>query len=311
METWMVETQDLSKWYNKVIALNKITIKLKKGIIGLLGPNGAGKSTLLKLMVGLLKPSKGLIRVMGEQPWRNLKLFTRMGYCPEYDAYYSWQTGRQFINSLLKLYGYSHKEALLRTKEVVKTVGMEEFADRIIAGYSKGMKQRIKFAQAIAHDPELLVLDEPLTGADPLTRVQLIDLIRDFGKEGRAILVSSHVLHEIEKLSSRIWLLYQGKTLALGKINEIRNMIYQHPHEVKIIADNPRKLAENILSLSHITAIRFKSEQQSETLYVQTTKPAEFYRQLPKIIVETNLKVKHISSTDDTLEAVFKYLVVR
>jgi len=305
----LIRAFNLTKWYGRVIALNKVTLDVPSGITGLLGPNGAGKSTFMKLMIGNLRPSSGRIEVLGENPWRNKKLYRKIGYCPEYDAFYYWQTGREFVRSLTRLYGYSYEEAAKLADNAIKTVEMQEFAERAIGSYSKGMKQRIKLAQAIAHEPELIILDEPLSGADPITRANLINIIRNFGKSGKSIIVSSHILHEIERMSSRIILIYEGKLLAFGRIHEIRNLIDKYPHEVKIITQDGRMLAKALIEHPTVINIRFEDKNNTNTLYIKTVNPAEFYKVLPKIIDTLGLKTWHISSTDDNLEAVFKYLV--
>ncbi len=306
----IIEAVDLSRFYGKVVGLNQVNTTIQSGITGLLGPNGAGKTTFQKLMIGQIKPSKGQISTLGQNPWKNLLLYKRIGYCPEYDAFYYGQTGRHFVTSLVRLYGFSSSESVKLANEAIKIVEMEGAADRAIGGYSKGMKQRMKFAQAIAHDPELLIMDEPLAGADPVTRIKLMFLIKDMSKAGKSVIVSSHVLHEIEKISPKILLVYQGKVLASGKIHEIRELIYQYPHEVKIKGVKVRKLAEHMLSLSHIQNISFiKDENGEEVLYVKTSNPSKFYGQLPKIIESNKLNVFHISSTDDNLDSVFRYLI--
>jgi len=306
----IIKAIKLTKWYGRVIALNKITVNIPAGITGLLGPNGAGKTTFIKLMIGNLRPSSGIIEVFNENPWQNKKLYKKIGYCPEYDAFYNWQTGREFVRTLTRLYGYTYQESVQLANEAIKTVKMEKHADRVIGGYSKGMKQRIKLAQAIAHDPELIILDEPLAGADPKTRAHLINIIRDYVKRGKSVIVSSHILHEIEKMSSRILLVYEGKLLAFGKIHEIRDLIDKHPHEIKIITENSRKLSKALVEHPTIISINFNKEDNN-VLFVKTLDPATFYRDLPKIIDSLGLKTWHISSTDDNLEAVFKYLVKR
>lgn len=303
----VVEMTELSKWYGQVIGVNDITLSISSGITGLLGPNGAGKSTLLKLMVGLLKPSRGSMRVLGEPVWNNPDLNKRIGYCPEQDAFYENMTGFEFVVNLARLNGYSREKAEDRALNAIETVDLMENKDKKIAAYSKGMRQRIKLAQSLIHDPELLFLDEPLGGMDPIGRRSTIRLVRDLGANGRSIIVSSHILYEIEAMTNDILLINNGRILAEGDVHEIRELIDEHPHNVYISCSKPRLLASILVKYEDVASIRLGAEDSA--LVIETVKPDDFYSRLPEIILENDIKVENLHSPDDNLQAVFKYLV--
>lgn len=303
----VVETTELSKWYGQVIGVNDITLNLDSGVTGLLGPNGAGKSTLLKLMVGLLKPSKGSITVLGEYVWNNSELKRRVGYCPEQDSFYETMTGFQFVVSLARLNGYSRQEAEERALKSIEAVNLMDNKDKKIGAYSKGMRQRIKLAQALLHDPELLFLDEPLSGMDPMGRRATIQLVRELGANGRSVIVSSHILHEVEAMTENILLINYGRILAEGKVREIRELIDEHPHNVYIDCSKPRLLASILVEYEDVASVKLGMEDGA--LIIETIKPDDFYSRLPKIILENDIKVQNLHSPDDNLQAVFRYLV--
>jgi ABC-2 type transport system ATP-binding protein len=301
-----IAADHLSKWYGQVIGLNDVTVSVPPGITGLLGPNGAGKSTFMKLVTGQLRPSKGSIRVLGEPIWRNPALYHRIGFCPEQDAFYERMTGRDWLAALLRLNGFSDTEALARAGRALEQVDLAEAAGRKIGAYSKGMRQRVKLAQALAHDPELLILDEPLSGMDPLVRRRTIKLIREWGRAGRSVLVSSHILHEIESMTSDILLINQGRILAEGNVHQIRDLIDEHPHTVYIRADQTRALARAFLDESDVLSLRF----EDHAVVVQTARPDAFYARLTALAASGEYGAIHeVTSPDDNLQAVFQYLV--
>jgi ABC-2 type transport system ATP-binding protein len=298
----IVEADRLNKWYGRGIALNDVSLKIDSGITGLLGPNGAGKTSLMRIIVGLMRESAGTIRVLGENPWNNTRLAVRVGYCPEHDGFYEGMTGRQFVSTLARIRGV--KDCAAAATRAIDWVRMAEAADRKILTYSRGMRQRIKLAQAVVHKPSLLVLDEPLTGSDPLVRQELIGLIKTFAQEGGSVIVSSHVLHEIEQLTSRIVLIHRGRLVADGDIRQIRDLIDRHPHTVEVKAGRPRELAAALAREPEVVEIRF----DPGTVWVRTPQPDLFYAKLPKIALEAGAELREISSPDDNLEAVFRYL---
>jgi ABC-2 type transport system ATP-binding protein len=302
----LVEADHLSKWYGQVIGLNDVSVAVPRGITGLLGPNGAGKSTFMKLITGQLKPSKGTIRVLGEPIWGNPKQFFRIGFCPEQDAFYDRMTGLEWITALVRLNGYSESEADAAAQAALEKVDLLPAAGKKIGAYSKGMRQRVKLAQALVHDPELLILDEPLSGMDPIMRRRTIRLIKDWARAGKSILVSSHILHEIEAMTSNILLINNGRILAEGNVHQIRDLIDEHPHTVYIRAADPRALARRFLADDDVLSLKF----DEGAIIVQTGKPDVFYDRLTRLAASGEAgAVDEVASPDDNLAAVFQYLV--
>jgi ABC-2 type transport system ATP-binding protein len=302
----IVSASHLSKWYGQVIGLNDVTLSLPSGITGLLGPNGAGKSTFLKLITGQLKPSKGDVTVLGEPIWRNPGLYFRIGFCPEQDAFYDRMTGLEWVSALVRLNGVAERESLEIARRALEMVDLLDAAGKKIGAYSKGMRQRVKLAQALAHDPELLILDEPLSGMDPLARRKTIRLIKEWGRSGKSIIVSSHILHEIESMTANILLINQGRILAEGNVHQIRDLIDEHPHTVFIRADQPRALAREFLGAEDVLSLRF----EDDAVVVQTARPDRFYARLTALAASGELGTIHeVTSPDDNLQAVFQYLV--
>jgi ABC-2 type transport system ATP-binding protein len=296
-----------SRWYGQVIALNDVTTTVGPGVTGLLGPNGAGKSTFLKLAAGQLAPSQGEVRVLGKPAWGSPELFHRVGICPEPDAFWENLTGQQFLMALLRLTGFEEAECVRRAQAALEQVALTEARDRKIGGYSKGMRQRIKMAQALAHDPDVLLLDEPLSGMDPVNRRRTVDLVKRLGREGKTVLVSSHILHEVEAMTRRVLLIHNGRILAEGDVREIRDLMDEHPHTVALRARDPRRLAQAVVGAPHVISLSFGAE--GEWVTVQTARPDEFYAALPEAAVGSG--VTEMYSPDENLESVFRYLVAR
>ena len=302
----VIATEHLSKWYGQVSGLNDVTVTVPPGITGLLGPNGAGKSTFMKLVTGQLKPSKGAVRVLGEPIWANPGLYARIGFCPEQDAFYDRMTGLEWVTALLTLNGLDDERATAAARQGLEAVDLLEAANKKIGAYSKGMRQRVKLAQAIAHDPELLILDEPLTGMDPIMRRRTIRLIKDWAKKGKSVVVSSHILHEIESMTSNILLINNGRILAEGNVHQIRDLIDEHPHTVFIRAAEPRALARTLLADDGVISLRF----EQGAVVVQTERPDAFYARLTEMAASgEGGTIDEVTSPDDNLQAVFKYLV--
>jgi ABC-2 type transport system ATP-binding protein len=302
----IIAADHVSKWYGQVIGLNDVTLQVPSGITGLLGPNGAGKSTFMKLITGQLKPSKGTVHVLGEPIWRNPGLYFRIGFCPEQDAFYERMTGLEWVAALVRLNGSGEQASIASARKALDLVDLSAAADKKIGAYSKGMRQRVKMAQALAHDPELLILDEPLAGMDPIARRKTIRLIKDWGRSGRSVVVSSHILHEIESMTSNILLINQGRILAEGNVHQIRDLIDEHPHTVHVKAEQTRALARALLADDHVLSLRF----ENDALIVQTARPDAFYARLTSIAASSELGTIHeVTSPDDNLQAVFKYLV--
>ena len=306
MSAALLASEHLSKWYGQVIGLNDVTVSVPPGITGLLGPNGAGKSTFMKLITGQLKPSKGKVTVLGEPIWANPSLYFRIGFCPEQDSFYDRMTGLEWVTALVRLNGHTETEAKAAALRAIETVDLTEAMNKKIGAYSKGMRQRIKLAQALVHDPELLILDEPLSGMDPLGRRRTMRLIREWAKQGKSVLVSSHILHEIESMTSNILLINNGRILAEGNVHTIRELIDTHPHTVYIKASDPRGLAREFLKDADVISLRF----ESNAVVVETGKPDAFYHRLTDLVADGACgSVDEVTSPDDNLQAVFKYLV--
>jgi ABC-2 type transport system ATP-binding protein len=302
----IVVADHLSKWYGQVIGLNDVSVTVPTGITGLLGPNGAGKSTFMKLMTGQLKPSKGSISVLDEPIWQNPGIYRRLGFCPEQDAFYDRMTGLEWVTALVRLNGGTEAEAAAMARRGLEMVDLLDAADKKIGAYSKGMRQRVKMAQALAHDPELLILDEPLSGMDPIARRKTIRMIKDWGRAGKSVIVSSHILHEIESMTSNILLINQGRILAEGNVHQIRDLIDEHPHTVYIKAERTRELAREFLTQDDLLSLRF----EDEAVVVQTARPDVFYARLTELAASGELGTIHeVTSPDDNLQAVFQYLV--
>jgi ABC-2 type transport system ATP-binding protein len=302
----VVTADHVSKWYGQVSGLNDVTLSVPPGITGLLGPNGAGKSTFMKLITGQLKPSKGTIAVLGEPIWRNPPLYFRIGFCPEQDAFYDRMTGLDWVAALVGLNGVGEAKAIELANRALELVDLADAKNKKIGAYSKGMRQRVKLAQALAHDPDLLILDEPLAGMDPIARRRTIRIIKDWGRSGRSVLVSSHVLHEIESMTSNILLINRGRVLAEGNVHQIRALIDEHPHTVYIKADRTREIARAFLVEDNVSSLKF----EGDALVVQTPRPDAFYARLTALAASGELGPIHeVSSPDDNLQAVFEYLV--
>ena len=304
--TAIVQAREVARWYGEVVGLNDLSVDILPGITGLVGPNGAGKSTFMKLLVGELRPSRGQLSVLGLEPFANRELYGRLGFCPQQDALYDHLTGRQFVSLCMRMAGYDKAEAGRRAGQAMVRVGLAEAMDRRTAGYSKGMRQRTRLAQSIAHDPELLIVDEPLTGLDPVARHQTLDLFRELARGGTSVLLSSHVLHEVQSLTERIVLIHRGRLLAQGSVPEVRRLLSRHPRKLVVRAREPRRLAEAVLRFDHVDALTLGEDG---LLTVETRDLDDLCRSLPALAGEVRAGIKSLESSDASLEAVFDYLV--
>lgn len=298
---------EVTKWYGQVIGINNVSLTVGPGVTGLLGPNGAGKSTIMKLITGQILPSQGAVLLCGCPPFFNREVKSRVGYVPELEALHDHESGFSFLKKRAILRGFPASEAGRVARDVLKKSGLAKAADRSIGTYSRGMRQRVKLAQAIFHDPDVLILDEPLTALDPVGRREEIDLIRRMGDEGRCVLVSSHVLHEVEAMTDQVVLIAHGKILAEGTIDHIRGLIDKHPHTVEIGTDDPVRLSTSLLEKGIIVSASL--EKGPGQLLVKTREPDRFYDLLCDLVVEQGLKVESLHSPDNDLQAVFNYLV--
>ncbi|WP_165251925.1 ABC transporter ATP-binding protein [Paludisphaera soli] len=303
----VIEFRSVSKWYGQVIGVNNLSLRIGKGVTGLLGPNGAGKSTLLQLATGQLRPSQGEVRVLGARPWNNAGLNRHIGLCPEQDAMFEWMTGRSFLRACGSLAGLGRRAAREAADRVLEQVKMTAAADRPVRGYSKGMRQRTKLAQALIHDPEVLFLDEPLTGTDPVARHELMELVAGLARQGRTILVSSHVLYEVQSLTSQIVLVNHGRLVAFGDVRQIRDLIDAHPHRIVLKGPDRRALAAKLVRWDDVEGVELPRDERA--IVVETRAPDRFYQRLPRLAREADAPIEEIYSDDDSLEAVFKYLV--
>jgi ABC-2 type transport system ATP-binding protein len=297
---------NVSRFYGEVLGVNRVTLSIPPGITSLVGPNGSGKTTLMNLMTGLVRPTCGQIRVLGIAPTEPQKLFRLVGYSTQFDSFPKGLTGFQFIRSFLRFFGYSSSASLGLAEKAMAQVGLTEAADRKIAAYSKGMRQRIKLAQAIAHDPKVLVLDEPLNGLDPLVRAETIELFRKFAAEGRHVIVSSHVLHEVDLISDRVILLTGGYVMAEGQIHGVRIEIQEHPLQILIRCDHPGALASRVFEQEHVVAAQVLPDGSG--VLVQTLDADRFYRQLNHLALD-NIQIESVAPTDDNVNSVYQYLV--
>jgi ABC-2 type transport system ATP-binding protein len=261
----------------------------------------------MRLITGQIRPTTGEVRVYGEEPFANPQVYKHLGYCPEIDNFYEHNSGRAFVQYLARLSGLSAAEAKSRTEEVLELVGMQDRAHRKIAGYSKGMRQRIKLAQAMLHDPDIILLDEPLNGLDPVGRRELIDILGALAANGKCIVVSSHILFEVEQMTRSILLLHRGRLLATGDLRAIRALIDKHPHKVRLETDDPRRAAALLSPLPNIVSLRFA--RTGDALELEVEDPNGFYDALANVVLEHELPVRSFSSPDNNLESVFRYLV--
>lgn len=295
----------VSRWYGNVVAVNDVTMTVGPGITGLLGPNGAGKSTLISMMGGFLAPSAGTVRLDGGEVWRNPEIYRRVGLVPEAEAMYDMVTGWQFLLANARLHGLADPGAAAR--RALETVDMLEPADRPISTYSKGMKQQVKMATALVHDPAVLLLDEPFNGMDPRQRLHLMDLLRRLAAEGRTVLFSSHILEEVEQVADTIEVLVAGRHAASGDFRRIRRLMTERPHQYTIASSDDRRLAAALVAAGAADGVTL----QGGSLAVQTSDWGRFVHALPQVARQSGVRLLDVSPADESLESVFAYLVAR
>jgi ABC-2 type transport system ATP-binding protein len=300
----VVEAQEVSRWYGPVIGCSDVSWKMTGGVVGLLGPNGAGKSTLIKMICGLLKPSRGTLRVYGSDPFTDLEVRRRIGYAPEHEKTWDDLTGLELVTVMAKLAGVPGNQAESVAASSLAQMGMTDAMRRPVKGYSKGMRQRTKLATAIAHDPDFLLLDEPLTGVDPMARIDIIARIKDLGEKGKTIVISSHVLYEIEALTTEILVIYRGQVLAEGNVFDIRKLIDKRPHRIRVHCDKPRELAALFVKAEHVVQVSF----DKEAMLIETRDPDRCYDELTRSILDSKVAITNLTSPDNNLSAVFDYL---
>jgi ABC-2 type transport system ATP-binding protein len=298
---------NVSRFYGEVLGINKVSLNIPPGITSLVGPNGSGKTTLMNMLTGLIYPTQGEISVLGIPPNQPQELCRIVGYCAQFDAFPKGLTGYQFIYSFLRMFGMSHAECDQRTMAALETVGLTDARARPVAAYSKGMRQRVKLAQATAHDPTVVVLDEPLNGLDPLARAEAIALFEQWGKAGRHVIVSSHILHEVDRISDQVILLSQGYVVAEGKIHSVRSEVKEQPMQILVRCDHPGQLASRLFQQNHM--VEAKIHTDGKGLLLRTTDADNFYLLLNHIIMDTGLEVESVAPADDDVNSVYQYLI--
>jgi len=297
----------VSRFYGEVLGINRVSLTVPPGITSLVGPNGAGKTTLMNLMTGLIRPSQGEIRVLGVSPEHPEQLCRIVGYCAQFDAFPRGLTGFQFIYSYLLLHGYSDAECRRRTAAALEKVSMTAAANRAVGAYSKGMRQRIKLAQAIAHEPQVLILDEPLNGLDPMARAETIALFREWGANGRHVIVSSHILHEVDSISDQVILLSHGYVVAEGQIQGVRSEVKEQPMQILVRCDRPGELAARLFQENHV--VEAKIQGDGHNLLLRTADADSFYLLLNRVVLDSGLVVESVAPADDDVNSVYQYLI--
>ena len=299
---------NVSKFYGEILGVNRVSLEIRSGITSLVGPNGAGKTTLMNLMCGLLRPTRGQISVLGVPTDQPELLFRKLGYCSQFDSFPRGLTGREFIVSFLKISGFTQKQADQLAEKSLTRVDLLSAGDRKIGAYSKGMRQRVRLAQAIAHDPSVLILDEPLNGLDPMVRAETIALFKQLAADGLHLIISSHILHEVDMMSDRVVLLNNGYVVAEGGIQGVREeMDVEHPVQVLIRCDRPSVLASQIFQNSDVVEARVHDDRKG--LFVKLRNPDQFYLSLNKVVADGGIEVESIAPVDDDLSAVYEYLI--
>jgi len=298
---------DVSKFYGEILGVNRVNLNIAPGITSLVGPNGAGKSTLMNLMTGLLYPTKGKITLLGIPTDKPDTLFRKVGYCTQFDSFPRGVTGREFVTSFLLVHGYTRKEANQLTDLALERVNLVEAGNRKVAAYSKGMRQRIRLAQSIAHQPVVLILDEPLNGLDPMVRAETIALFRKLASEGLHLIISSHILHEVDMMSDRVVLINNGYIVAEGDIHGVRDEMQEHPMQILIRCDNPSKLAAQVFAQDHVVEARLHDDRGG--LFVKTRDADRFYLLLNKVVSSGEVNIESVAPVDDDMSAVYQYLI--
>jgi len=302
----LIQLDNVSRWYGEVIGVNRVTVTLRPGITGLVGPNGAGKTTLMNMITGMIRPSQGTVLVGGVPPWGSLTTMHRIGYCSQVDSFFERMSGREFIESLLMLRGWMRSHARSAATHALEQLRMTPNMNRRIQSYSKGMRQRTKVALAIAHNPEIVVLDEPLDGLDAVGRHEMVELIRLFGREGRNVIISSHVLHEIEAMTNNILLVSGGYLLAEGDVREVRTSLRKHPNRVYLRCADPRAAAVFFMNRPNILST--KVEELDHAVLIETRDLDLFYSDLNTLVLDRGADVSLVTVADENISSIFGYL---
>jgi ABC-2 type transport system ATP-binding protein len=299
--------ENVSKFYGEVLGVNRVNLTLPPGVTSLVGPNGSGKTTLMNLVTGLVRPTQGRVSVLGLTPDEPEEFFRHVGYCTQFDSFPKGVTGFEFIQQSLRLRGLGGSEAARLATEAIDRVTMGDAAHRRVAGYSKGMRQRIRLAQALAHHPTVLVLDEPLNGLDPMARAESIALFEALGKQGLHVIISSHVLHEVDKISDQVVLMSYGYVVAEGQIHGVRTEVKEHPMQILVRCAYPGLLASRLFAHDHV--VEAKLNHDGKGVLVRTKDADQFYQLLNKIVVEEDFAVDTVAPNDDDVNSVYQYLI--
>lgn len=298
---------NVSRFYGEVLGINRVNLSIPPGITSLVGPNGSGKTTLMNLMTGLIRPTDGEIRVLGVPPDQPEKLFYFLGYCTQFDAFPKGLSGYEFLYSYLRVHGKRHAEADRLASEALERVGLTEAAHRTVGAYSKGMRQRIKLAHAICHQPTVLVLDEPLNGLDPMARAETIALFQQWGQEGKHVIVSSHILHEVDRISDQVILLSHGYVVAEGQIHGVREEVKDQPMQILVRCNQPGMLASRLFQQDHV--VEAKIHEDGRGLLVRTRDADSLYLLLNRVVLDSGLEVETVAPADDDVNSVYQYLI--
>jgi ABC-2 type transport system ATP-binding protein len=303
----MIVFEDVSKFYGEILGVNRVNLSIAPGITSLVGPNGAGKTTLMNLMTGLLRPTRGHISIQGISPDEPEELFRHVGYCSQFDSFPRAVTGREFVNMFLSVHGYAKREADELAMKALERVQLLDAAERKVAAYSKGMRQRVRLAQSIAHNPSVLILDEPLNGLDPMARAETIRLFRQLADEGLHLILSSHILHEVDMMSDSVVLLNNGYVVAEGDVHGVRDeMDEEHPIQILVRCDRPAALASRIFEQEQVVEAKIHEDRQG--LFIKTRDADKFYLLLNSVVAEGLINVETVAPVDDDLNAVYQYL---
>ena len=306
-EDRLIVFDNVSKFYGEVLGVNRVSLSIEPGVTSLVGPNGAGKTTLMNLMTGLLFPTKGTVRVLGISPSDPETFYRNIGYCSQFDAFPKGLSGYQMIRSMMALHGLSPSEAEERTWSAIERVGMTDAAHRRVAGYSKGMRQRVRLAQALAHSPKVLILDEPLNGLDPMARAEVIELFRKFAESGMHVVISSHIMHEVDIVSDSVIMMSGGYVVAEGDIQGVRHEMEDHPIQILIRCDRPAVIASSVFQQDSVVEVRIHADGRG--LLVSTRNPDRFYELFNRIILQNRIVVEAVAPADENVNAVYQYLV--
>jgi ABC-2 type transport system ATP-binding protein len=306
-EEGLVVFEDVSKFYGEVLGVNRVHLRIPAGVTSLVGPNGSGKTTLMNLLTGLVRPTQGRLSVLGMVPGDSESFFRRVGYCTQFDTFPRGVTGRSFIRGWLSLHGMPRSEANRLTDEALERVGLTEAADRRAGAYSKGMRQRLRLGLAISHRPSVLVLDEPLNGLDPMARAESLALFRGLGDEGLHVLLSSHILHEVDRISDRVVLLSGGYVMAEGEIHGVRSEVKEHPMQILVRCSEPHRLASQLFAQDHV--VEAKVHADGKGLLVRTQDAEAFHKLLNRIVLEARIDVEAVAPADDDVNSVYQYLI--